>query len=103
MLDLEMLRALQAEGYPVGPGIIGENLTVSCVHVQRMSPGDRLCFDGGPVLELTEARKPCFVLDKIHPALKEAVVGRCGYLARVASSGHVFPGQRVAVVGESGS
>jgi magnesium transporter len=33
-----------------------------------MSPGDRLRFEDGPILELTEMRKPCFVLDKIHPA-----------------------------------
>jgi MOSC domain-containing protein YiiM len=55
------------------------------------------------VLELTEPRKPCYVLDKVHPALQEAVIGRCGFLARVIQSGRVFPGQRMAVCSQSTS
>jgi MOSC domain-containing protein YiiM len=49
------------------------------------------------VLELTELRKPCYVLDKIHPAIQRAAIGRCGFLARVIQGGRVFPGQRIAV------
>ena len=96
--DLELLKELQADGYPVGPGIMGENLTVRGLHVQRLAPGDRICFADGPVLELSEPRKPCFVLDKIHPALKDAVVGRCGFLASVVQTGRLFAGQRISVV-----
>ena len=100
--DIELLTELEAEGFAVGPGIMGENLTVRGLHVQRMSPGDRLAFENGPLIELTEVRRPCFVLDKIHPALEKAVVGRCGFLARVLSTGRFFPGQRIRVNADGG-
>jgi len=93
--DIELLEQLRAEGYPVEPGTMGENLTVRGLNVQHMAPGDLLHFEDGPVLELTEARKPCYVLDAIHPTIQQAVVGRCGYFARVVTVGRVFAGQRV--------
>lgn len=95
--DAELLDELQAEGFPVAPGVIGENLTVRGLHVQQRAPGDRLHFEQGPVLELTEPRKPCYVLDAIHPAIQAAAVGRCGFMARVVQPGRTFPGQRIVV------
>ena len=85
------------------PGIMGENLTARGLNVQQLAPGDRLCFQDGPVLELTEPRKPCFVLDAIHPALQQAVVGRCGFLARVERVGRLHSGQRITVEARAGA
>lgn len=96
--DLELLEDIKAEGYAVGPGIIGENVTVRNLHVQRLLPGDRLSFEGGPIVELTEVRKPCYVLDAVHPDLKDVVVERCGYLARVVQTGRIHPGQRISLL-----
>ena len=97
ILDLELLEELETEGYAVGPGVIGENLTVRGLNVQQLSPGDRLVIEDGPVLELVAPRKPCFVLDAIHPQLQYAVVGRCGFMARVQRPGRLYAGQRIAV------
>ncbi len=96
--DIELLEELRREGYPVAPGTLGENLTVRHLHVQRLSAGTRLQFDGGPLLELSEPRKPCFVLDEIHSEIQHAVTGRAGFLARVLSPGRVFTGQSIRVV-----
>ncbi len=95
--DVELLDELKGEGYPVGPGMMGENLTVRGLHVQSLSPGARLRFHDGPTLELTEVRTPCFVLDVIHPQLKDVVVGRCGFLAKVVTLGTFTTGQRITV------
>jgi len=95
--DIELLDEIRLEGFPVAPGLMGENLTVRGLGVQTLSPGDRLVFTGGPVLELTQARKPCYVLDQIDPKLKEIVVGRCGFLARVVQPGDLQPGQSITV------
>ena len=95
--DLELVEQLAAEGYPVGPGIMGENITVRGMNVQGLGAGDQLYFDGGVVLELDTVRKPCYVLDVIHPELKDVVVGRCGFLCRVIRTGTVTAGQRVMV------
>ena len=95
--DLEVLEELKGEGYAVGPGVIGENLTVRGLNVQQLSAGDRLVIEDGPVLELVGPRKPCFVLDAIDPKLQYAVVGRCGFMARVQRPGQLRPGQRIEV------
>lgn len=95
--DLELIEQLAAEGYTVGPGVMGENITVRGMDVQSLTPADRLRFEGGLILELASVRKPCYVLDAIHPDLKDAVVGRCGFLCRVVEAGVLTPGQHVAV------
>lgn len=101
LIDDELLAQLRAEGYPVTPGAMGENLTVRGLDVQSLPPGTRLRFSGGVEIALTEARKPCFVLDAIDPALKDAVVGRCGYLARVTVEGEIGPGETITIVDET--
>lgn len=95
--DIELLDEIRAEGYVVSPGTMGENVTVRGLGVQRLSPGERLRFESGAILELTAVRKPCFVLDAIDPRLKEAVVGRCGFMARVIAPGELRPGQKITV------
>jgi MOSC domain-containing protein YiiM len=95
--DLELLDDLRSEGYAVGPGLMGENLTVRNLQVQSLATGDRLQFDSGAVLELTSVRKPCFVLDQIDPKLKEIVIGRCGFMAKVIATGVLRPGQEITV------
>ena len=95
--DWELLAELKREGFPVGIGTIGENLTVKDLHVQKMSPGMVLKFTGGVILELTKERRPCYVLDSIHPRLKEAIVGRCGYYARVLKEGILSSGESMEV------
>lgn len=95
--DIELLSILEEEGLPVAPGVLGENLTVRGLGVQKLAAGTRLRLQGGPLLELTEPRRPCFVLDEIHPDLQEAVYGRGGVFARVLEPGRVHVGQRIAV------
>lgn len=96
--DDELLEELRAEGYDVGWGAMGENLTVRGLRVQELLPGTRLLFSGGLEIELTEPRRPCFVLDAIDPNLKSAVVGRSGYMARVVRPAAIRPGEGIDVL-----
>lgn len=99
LMDEELFGELAAEGYQLHAGAIGENLTVHGLRAQQLVPGTRLrCRPDGPLLEITEARKPCFVLDQIDRQLKVAVVGRGGMFTRVIETGRVFPGQTIEVV-----
>lgn len=95
--DIEILEQLRTEGYALDPGAAGENLTLSGVRVNGCAAGDRLRFSGGVVLELVAPRKPCYVLDAIDPRLKDDLVGRCGYMARVVTGGTIRPGETVSV------
>lgn len=95
--DEELIEDLCAEGYDLGHGTMGENLTVRNLNVQKMEPGTKLHFSGGVELELTEARRPCFVLDKIDAKLKDDVILRCGFMARVLQTGTISPGETIRV------
>ncbi len=93
--DLELLEQLCEEGFVLTPGTIGENLTVQDLHVQRLYPGTILEFSGGVVLELTRERKPCYVLDSIDLRLKDAILGRCGFYAKVLREGTITSGAKI--------
>lgn len=97
IIDREDLDDLRAEGFAVGPGATGENVTVRGLDVDALAVGDRLRLSGGVTLELTKRRKPCYVLDAIDPTLKEVIVGRCGFYARVLTTGRLRPGETVEV------
>jgi len=58
LYSLELLQALQAEGHPVAPGALGENLTLAGVDWSRMTPGAVL-EAGLVLLELTSYAAPC--------------------------------------------
>jgi MOSC domain-containing protein YiiM len=58
VFSAERIVALQAEGHPIAPGTIGENLTVSGIDWTRASPG--ACLEIGAVrLEITSYAAPC--------------------------------------------
>jgi MOSC domain-containing protein YiiM len=96
--DYELLQHLVAEGFSsLKPGAAGENLTVTRLNVQSMTAGTLLRI-GDTVLKLEQPRKPCYVLDAIDPCLKDAIVGRCGYLASVVREGTIRPGMQIEVI-----
>ena len=95
--DEEVLEQMRWEGFPLYHGSIGENLTVRNLDVQKLPIGTVLEFSGGVVLELTKERKPCYVLDIIDPRLKDAIIGRCGFYARVIQEGFIKVGESIEV------
>ena len=97
LLDEELIETLRNEGYAVGPGVMGENLTTRGLDLLSLAPGTRLRFAGGVEIELTEPRVPCFVLDAVHPDLQHAVRGRFGYMARVVTPGVLRAGDSIDV------
>lgn len=85
--DLEQLEKLSGKGYQLHPGQAGENLTVKHLHVNQLPLGTILKFSSGVVLEISKVRKPCYVMDAIHPQLKDDAVGRHGMYAKVLQEG----------------
>ena len=95
--DEENLEQLRQEGFPLYYGTVGENLTVRNLYVQKLSVGTILEFEEGVILELTKERKPCYVLDAIDPLLKEKILGRCGFYAKVLREGLIKTGETIQV------
>ena len=102
LMALEELRALQAEGWPVMAGHIGENLTTDGVPYAAMQPGTR--WRAGEVeLEVSKPCEPCtnlyqlpYVGEARGPAFLKAIVGRRGWYARVLREGEVRAGDAFA-------
>lgn len=59
IFSLERIRALQAEGHPITPGSIGENLTVEGIDWSVVTPGSRLRLGSGVIVEITRYTAPC--------------------------------------------
>ena len=58
LYSLELIEALQAEGHPIVPGSIGENLTISGLSWSALSIGSTIAV--GPArLTLTGVANPC--------------------------------------------
>jgi len=96
--DLEKLEELNQGGYPLSPGQAGENLTVENLHVNSLPLGTILEFSGGVILEISKVRKPCYVMDAIHPKLKEDAIGRHGMYAKVLQEGIVKANDSITVI-----
>lgn len=98
VMDQEMLAKLAVEGYPTGPGVLGENLIVSGVNLAAQPEGARLRIGLEAVIEVVRLREPCYKLTALDPRMPDAVVDRVGVMARVVDSGVIRVGDAVAVV-----
>lgn len=58
LFSLERLKALAEEGHPIGPGTLGENLTVEGLDWASLKPGQRFTV-GEALIELTYHTPPC--------------------------------------------
>ncbi len=97
--DIEKLEELgRSAPYKLEPGQAGENLTVQDLHVNGLALGTILELSGGVVLEISRVRKPCYVMDSIHPQLKNDAWGRHGMYARVIREGFVRAGETIRVI-----
>ena len=59
LFSMEQIRALQAEGHPIAPGHIGENLTVEGLDWDAVAPGARLLLGEDVLVEVTRYTSPC--------------------------------------------
>ncbi|HET7874795.1 MAG TPA: MOSC domain-containing protein [Methylomirabilota bacterium] len=73
ILALERIRELRAEGHPIAPGAIGENLTVEGLDWSRVVPGVHLLLADGVLAEVTRYTSPCF---NITGAFKDGAYSR---------------------------
>lgn len=112
LVHSELLEALQAQGYPVLPGSIGENITTQGLDVLALPQGTRLHLGPEAVVVVTGLRNPCAQLDHFSPGLTGAVLDRttdgqlvrkAGIMGVVASGGVVRPGDAIEVVLPTGA
>lgn len=56
---LERVLELQAEGHPIFPGAVGENLTLVGLDWSSLTPGARLALGEEALVEVTSYTSPC--------------------------------------------
>ena len=104
LFALEHIEALRAEGHPIYPGSVGENVTVAGLDWTRLTPGTRLALGAEVVVEITKPANPCNsiagsfaggafqrISQKLHP-------GESRLYARVIRAGRLAAGQTVCVL-----
>jgi len=101
LYSIDLIERLNAEGHPISPGSTGENVTIRGLDWSRITPGSRLSFSGGVVLEATSFAVPCY---QIKPSFAEGAVrrihqddhpGECRVYTKVLSEGEAGVGESV--------
>lgn len=101
LIGQEVVDELNALGYRLFSGALGENLTTRKLDYKRMQAGQQFRLGAQCEIELTKLREPCGTLDvynetglgKIQKLLK--LEGRGGWYARVLKPGPLFPGDNI--------
>lgn len=60
LYSLEVIRELQSEGHPIGPGNAGENVTIEGIDWSRVLPGTRLRLGDDVLIEISDYATPCW-------------------------------------------
>jgi len=102
LLGIEAIERVQADGHPIEPGSVGENLTTMGIELSHLPVGTRLAI-GSAVLELSGPANPC---DVIKGSFRDGKSGRISILthpsdsrmyARVIVEGEVCAGDEIVV------
>lgn len=104
LFSLEQILSLQAEGHPIFPGAIGENLTLSGLDWSQIEPGKRLKVGNNILIEITRFTTPCnnlepYFLDADYSRVSEKRhPGWSRVYARVLQTGEIKVGDEVSLI-----
>jgi MOSC domain-containing protein YiiM/GNAT superfamily N-acetyltransferase len=104
LLGIEAIERVQADGHPIEPGSVGENLTTTGIELASLPPGTRLAIGERLLLEISAPANPC---DVIAGSFRNGKSGRISILthpsdsrmyARTLVEGEVRPGDSIRVL-----
>lgn len=102
----ELHDELQAAGFNVAEGTMGENITTRGIDLLGLPRGARLHIGADAIVEITGLRNPCVQLDDYQKGLTAAVLGRhpdgslmrrAGVMGIVVAGGAVSAGDSIRV------
>ena len=106
LIHAELHDELQAKGFAVSAGEMGENVTTCGIDLLALPTGARLRIGENAVIEVTGLRNPCVQIDRFQKGLMKAVLGKdehgnlirkSGVMAIVLEGGEVKPGDAIRV------
>lgn len=107
LIHAELHAELQAAGFDVSAGKMGENVTTRGIDLLALPTGTRLRLGNDAVIEVTGLRNPCRQLDAYQQGLTAAVLDRdaygnlirkAGVMATVVADGEVRPNDPIDVI-----
>lgn len=106
LIRAELHEELQAQGFQVGPGDLGENITTRGLELLGLPRGTHLRLGAHAVVEVTGLRNPCAQLNTFQPGLMRAVldqdkrgnlIRKAGMMGNVPAGGEVRAGDQIRV------
>lgn len=106
LLSQELLQELQSHGFPIEPGMLGENITTTGIDLRALPVGTRLRLGATAIVEVTGLRNPCVQIENFHEGLLKAVLDRdaeghverkAGVMSIVLAAGDVIAGDAIGV------
>ena len=104
LMTTEKMVELNSEGWPIKPGDLGENLTVSGIPYSSFVVGKTFAV-GQVRLQISRKCDPCtnlyslpYVGKSKGPEFLKIMMGRRGWYARVLEEGQVKPGDKITEV-----
>ena len=105
LIPAELFAELRESGYHVGPGHLGDNVTIHGIGLEHLPLGTKLHLAENAIIELTGLRTTCGQIDRFQKGLRRRMFGsdgsgpkyRCGVLGIVMSGGQLCPGDGIKV------
>lgn len=106
LIHAEFHDELNAQGFNVSAGQMGENITTRGVDLLALPTGTRLHLGKDAVVEVTGLRNPCYQLDDFQQGLLKAcldhdeegnLIRKAGVMGIVLVGGEVFPNDSIRV------
>jgi MOSC domain-containing protein YiiM len=106
LIHQELLDEVEADGFTVPAGALGENITTRGVDLLGLSAGTVLRLGATAIVRVTGLRNPCRQIDEYQPGLLARMVGRddsgaiirrAGVMSIVLCGGPVRPGDPITV------
>jgi MOSC domain-containing protein YiiM len=106
LLHAELFDELGAQGFHLGAGVMGENITTQGVDLLALPKGTQLHLGDEAIIEVTGLRNPCAQLNRLQPGLMAAVrphgpdgkpQRKAGIMGIVVHGGAVSPGDSIRV------
>ncbi len=104
LIQAELHDELQASGFSVSAGQMGENITTRGIDLLRLPTGTHLRLGDTALVEVTGLRNPCIQIDRFQKGMMKAVLARdengnlirkAGVMGIVLMSGDIRPGDRI--------
>jgi MOSC domain-containing protein YiiM len=106
LIHAELHDELNAAGFAIAAGQMGENVTTRGVDLLGLPVGTRLHLGDSAIVEVTGLRNPCVQLERFQPGLLSAVLTRdahgevvrkAGVMSVVLAGGEVKPGDPITI------